>query len=189
MSCTRCIGVYASNTWSSCDWVCSLQVVDSSDVVVQVRMSIYHIVWQALFFTKLYHHVFVIWSLRMYRCLMHVILRALAPNTLRSTCERRRHTNTLFSCSTSVIWYPLGWRWVPENLFLLNNSIFRVVSVCNVILFPWLQTRWVSTLSAEYPTLAFHASLTNSFGKGSLIHLLRQFAKVQNHFLLKKNVR
>lgn len=36
-------------------------------------------------------------------------------------------------------------------------------------------------LSAEYPTLAFHASLTNSFGKGSLIHLLRQFAKVRKH--------
>jgi nuclear GTP-binding protein len=31
-------------------------------------------------------------------------------------------------------------------------------------------------LSLEYPTLAFHASITNSFGKGSLIALLRQFA-------------
>jgi nuclear GTP-binding protein len=33
-------------------------------------------------------------------------------------------------------------------------------------------------LSAEFPTLAFHASLTNSFGKGALIQLLRQFAKL-----------
>jgi len=31
-------------------------------------------------------------------------------------------------------------------------------------------------LSKEYPTLAFHASITNSFGKGALIQLLRQFA-------------
>jgi nuclear GTP-binding protein len=31
-------------------------------------------------------------------------------------------------------------------------------------------------LSKEYPTLAFHASITNSFGKGSLITLLRQFS-------------
>lgn len=31
-------------------------------------------------------------------------------------------------------------------------------------------------LSREYPTLAFHASLTNSFGKGTLISLLRQFS-------------
>jgi len=35
---------------------------------------------------------------------------------------------------------------------------------------------WVKLLSLEYPTLAFHASITNSFGKGSLIALLRQFA-------------
>lgn len=40
------------------------------------------------------------------------------------------------------------------------------------------QKRWVAVLSPEYPTLAFHASLTNSFGKGSLIQLLRQFGKV-----------
>lgn len=31
-------------------------------------------------------------------------------------------------------------------------------------------------LSKEYPTLAFHASINNSFGKGSLIQLLRQFS-------------
>ena len=33
-------------------------------------------------------------------------------------------------------------------------------------------------MSAEYPTVAFHASLNNSFGKGTLINLLRQFAKL-----------
>jgi nuclear GTP-binding protein len=38
------------------------------------------------------------------------------------------------------------------------------------------QAHWVRLLSKEYPTLAFHASITNSFGKGSLIALLRQFA-------------
>lgn len=31
-------------------------------------------------------------------------------------------------------------------------------------------------LSKFYPTIAFHASITNSFGKGSLIQLLRQFS-------------
>ena len=44
-----------------------------------------------------------------------------------------------------------------------------------------LQTQWVSILSAEYPTLAFHASTLHSFGKGALIQLLRQFAKVSYH--------
>ena len=33
----------------------------------------------------------------------------------------------------------------------------------------------------DYPTLAFHASLTNSFGKGSLITLLRQFSTLHSN--------
>lgn len=35
---------------------------------------------------------------------------------------------------------------------------------------------WVRRLSADHPTLAFHSSITNPFGKGSLIQLLRQFS-------------
>jgi nuclear GTP-binding protein len=38
----------------------------------------------------------------------------------------------------------------------------------------------VKLLSQEYPTLAFHASLTNSFGKGTLISLLRQFSSLHS---------
>lgn len=34
----------------------------------------------------------------------------------------------------------------------------------------------MKALSKEYPTLAFRSSITNSFGKGSLIQLLRQFS-------------
>jgi len=36
----------------------------------------------------------------------------------------------------------------------------------------------VDVLSREYPTLAFHASVNNPFGKGSLISLLRQFSQL-----------
>ena len=43
-----------------------------------------------------------------------------------------------------------------------------------------LQASWVRSLSKEYPTLAFHASITNSFGKGSLIQLLRQFSSLHS---------
>ncbi|KAL1964602.1 hypothetical protein VTN77DRAFT_6776 [Rasamsonia byssochlamydoides] len=39
---------------------------------------------------------------------------------------------------------------------------------------------WVRHLSKEYPTLAFHASINNSFGKGSLIQLLRQFSSLHS---------
>ena len=47
------------------------------------------------------------------------------------------------------------------------------------------QRRWVRILSEENPTLAFHASITNPFGKGALIQLLRQF---QNLHRDKKNI-
>ena len=42
------------------------------------------------------------------------------------------------------------------------------------------QASWVRQLSKDYPTLAFHASITNSFGKGSLIQLLRQFSSLHS---------
>ena len=43
-----------------------------------------------------------------------------------------------------------------------------------------MQAAWVRHLSKDYPTLAFHASITNSFGKGSLIQLLRQFSSLHS---------
>lgn len=41
-----------------------------------------------------------------------------------------------------------------------------------------VQSKWIKHLSKDRPTLAFHASINHSFGKGSLITLLRQFAKL-----------
>ena len=42
----------------------------------------------------------------------------------------------------------------------------------------WVTQKWVAILSAEYPTVAFHASIKHPFGKGALINLLRQFGKL-----------
>ncbi|WZY96834.1 hypothetical protein YC2023_069163 [Brassica napus] len=39
---------------------------------------------------------------------------------------------------------------------------------------------WLRILSKEYPTLAFHASVNKSFGKGSLLSVLRQFARLKS---------
>lgn len=44
----------------------------------------------------------------------------------------------------------------------------------------WVTKRWLHTLSREYPTLAFHASITNPFGKGSLLSLLRQLSRLRS---------
>jgi len=41
-----------------------------------------------------------------------------------------------------------------------------------------VQRRWLGLLSKEHPTVAFHANMRNAFGKGTLINLLRQFAKL-----------
>lgn len=70
-----------------------------------------------------------------------------------------------------TVWYLLFPPWL--------GVYFLYFSVLWLTLSPFShQKRWVAVLSQEYPTLAFHASLTNSFGKGSLIQLLRQFGKV-----------
>ncbi|BFZ16740.1 hypothetical protein BsWGS_19779 [Bradybaena similaris] len=44
----------------------------------------------------------------------------------------------------------------------------------------WAIKKWVAVLSREHPTMAFRASITNCFGKGDLISLLRQFGKLHN---------
>jgi len=42
----------------------------------------------------------------------------------------------------------------------------------------WVTKRWLHSLSREFPTVAFHASLTHPFGKGALLSLLRQFQRL-----------
>lgn len=49
----------------------------------------------------------------------------------------------------------------------------------------WVTQKWVAVLSKERPTMAFHSSITNSFGKGALIALLRQFSVLHKD---KKNI-
>ncbi|KAK2179611.1 hypothetical protein NP493_480g03038 [Ridgeia piscesae] len=60
-----------------------------------------------------------------------------------------------------------------------HKHLFFILNKCDLVP-TWVTQKWVSILSAEYPTLAFHASITNSFGKGALISLLRQFGKLDS---------
>ena len=39
----------------------------------------------------------------------------------------------------------------------------------------WVVAKWVKFLSKTYPTIAYRSSITNPFGKGALINILRQF--------------
>uniref|UniRef100_A0A8C8M2R0 Nucleolar GTP-binding protein 2 n=1 Tax=Oncorhynchus tshawytscha TaxID=74940 RepID=A0A8C8M2R0_ONCTS len=76
---------------------------------------------------------------------------------------------------------PMGTRSQSIETYMRKEMPWKhlifVLNKCDLIP-TWVTKRWVAVLSAEYPTLAFHASLTNSFGKGSLIQLLRQFGKL-----------
>jgi len=55
-----------------------------------------------------------------------------------------------------------------------HKHLILVLNKCDLV--PTSVTRkYVKLLSKEYPTIAFHASVTNSYGKGALIQLLRQF--------------
>ncbi|KAI9143020.1 NUC091 domain-containing protein [Paraphysoderma sedebokerense] len=60
-----------------------------------------------------------------------------------------------------------------------HKHLIFMLNKCDLVP-TWVTARWVKILSREYPTLAFHASITNPFGKGSLIQLLRQFAKLHS---------
>eukprot|EP01114_Cavostelium_apophysatum_P018823 TRINITY_DN590_c0_g1_i1.p1 TRINITY_DN590_c0_g1~~TRINITY_DN590_c0_g1_i1.p1 ORF type:complete len:656 (-),score=234.16 TRINITY_DN590_c0_g1_i1:175-2142(-) len=76
---------------------------------------------------------------------------------------------------------PMGTRskHIEENLKKdrRHKQLVFVLNKCDLIP-TWATARWVRLLSKEYPTLAFHASITNPFGKGSLIQLLRQFSQL-----------
>ncbi|XP_071807460.1 uncharacterized protein [Asterias amurensis] len=76
---------------------------------------------------------------------------------------------------------PMGTRSKFVETYLKKEKTHKhLVFVLNKVdLVPtWVTKRWVAILSAEYPTLAFHASVKNPFGKGALIQLLRQFGKL-----------
>ena len=67
-----------------------------------------------------------------------------------------------------------------ENHIKKNASHKQLVIIINKCdLVPnWVTRRWVKLLSQDFPTIAFHAHMTKSFGKSALINLLRQFSKL-----------
>ncbi|SCU77288.1 LAMI_0A00540g1_1 [Lachancea mirantina] len=76
---------------------------------------------------------------------------------------------------------PLGTRCASVEEYMKKEAphkhLIFVLNKCDLVP-TWVAAAWVKHLSKERPTLAFHASITNSFGKGSLIQLLRQFAQL-----------
>lgn len=83
---------------------------------------------------------------------------------------------------------PMGTRSPHIEEFMKNEKkhkhLIFILNKCDLVP-TWVTKRWVAVLSSEYPTLAFHASVNNPFGKGALIQLLRQFGKLHQD---KKNI-
>lgn len=76
---------------------------------------------------------------------------------------------------------PQGTRCYQVEEFLKKEKPHKhIIFVLNKVdLVPvWVTQKWVAILSSAHPTLAFHASMMNPFGKGALINLLRQFSKL-----------
>lgn len=76
---------------------------------------------------------------------------------------------------------PIGTRSKTVEGYLREQAphkqLIFVLNKCDLVP-SWVTSRWVKSLSQDFPTLAFHASITNSFGKGSLIQLLRQYSQL-----------
>ena len=74
---------------------------------------------------------------------------------------------------------PLGTRCSAVETYLTKEAPHKhSIFILNKIdLIPSsVAAQWVRLLLKERPTLAMHSSITNSFGKGNLISLLRQFS-------------
>eukprot|EP00617_Octactis_speculum_P018364 CAMPEP_0185772476 /NCGR_PEP_ID=MMETSP1174-20130828/69246_1 /TAXON_ID=35687 /ORGANISM="Dictyocha speculum, Strain CCMP1381" /LENGTH=558 /DNA_ID=CAMNT_0028458777 /DNA_START=13 /DNA_END=1689 /DNA_ORIENTATION=+ len=58
-----------------------------------------------------------------------------------------------------------------------HKHLIFVMNKCDLVP-TWVTKKWLHILSRDAPTLAFHATMGSSFGKGALINLLRQFSKL-----------
>ena len=115
--------------------------------------------------------------------------RILVRNSVFEKGQSRRIWGELYKvldCSDIVIQVldarnPMGTRSKNVESHLKKNARHKhlvfVLNKCDLVPI-WVTRRWVTILSKEYPTLAFHASINNPFGKGALINLLRQFSQL-----------
>eukprot|EP00943_MAST-04B_sp_MAST-4B-sp1_P001748 g1748.t1 len=115
--------------------------------------------------------------------------RILVRNSVFDKGQSRRIWGELYKvldCSDIVIQVldvrnPMGTRSKNVENHLKKNARHKhlvfVLNKCDLVPI-WVTRRWVTILSKEYPTLAFHASINNPFGKGALINLLRQFSQL-----------
>ena len=60
-----------------------------------------------------------------------------------------------------------------------HKHLILLLNKCDLVP-AWVTKKWLHRLSRSYPTLAFHSSLTHPFGKGALLSVLRQLARLRS---------
>lgn len=112
---------------------------------------------------------------------------AIAKEAVFSKGQSKRIWNELFKTidSSDVLLMvldcrdPLGTRCRTVEKYIAENAPHKhlvfVLNKCDLVPSSVAAT-WVRVLQKEKPTCAFRASVSNPFGKGSLIALLRQFS-------------
>ncbi|KAE9456421.1 hypothetical protein C3L33_11680, partial [Rhododendron williamsianum] len=96
-------------------------------------------------------------------------LRDLVRHTMFEKGQSKRIWGELYKVidSSDVVVQVSVLFWMPE------------IRKCDLVP-AWATKAWLRVLSKQYPTLAFHASINKSFGKGSLLSVLRQFARLKS---------
>ncbi|KAF2861321.1 NGP1NT-domain-containing protein [Piedraia hortae CBS 480.64] len=117
---------------------------------------------------------------------------AIAREPVFSKGQSKRIWNELYKVidSSDVIIHvldardPLGTRCRSVEKYMRQEAPHKhlvfLLNKCDLVPNS-IAAKWVKYLSQEYPTLAFHASINNSFGKGTLISLLRQFSSLHSN--------
>ncbi|XP_075506547.1 nuclear/nucleolar GTPase 2 [Primulina tabacum] len=60
-----------------------------------------------------------------------------------------------------------------------HKHMILLLNKCDLIP-TWATKGWLRVLSKDYPSLAFHASINKSMGKGALLSVLRQFSRLKS---------
>lgn len=115
-----------------------------------------------------------------------ISVRQLVSEPVFRAGQSKRVWNELYKVldSSDVLLYvldardPMGTRSPHLEKYLKSRKpIIFILNKVDLVPVP-VTKRWKVLLSREYPTLAFHASMRNPFGKGALIGLLRQFGRL-----------
>ncbi|GMH41678.1 hypothetical protein BSKO_09588 [Bryopsis sp. KO-2023] len=60
-----------------------------------------------------------------------------------------------------------------------HKHLILLLNKCDLVP-AWVTKRWLHSLSREFPTVAFHAHINKPFGKGALLSILRQLARLRS---------